>query len=469
MQKARTGELPFEQCDAGILVECAVVVAGARHRKQLGNHTFVGFRVLPQVHRGKIEAENAHRANQRHQALLGQQYGAVGTQRFLDNTQVGQEVLRRFVRQGSADLVAYRLHACQGAQRGGQAGIDADQCAPIRLSLAVFGFVGGCIRHRGQRFRDLDQHGGKRQFAPQLVHFVQVVLDGDTGAARQRVLERVGVYIGVAIAVAANPATYPKDRFHVRQFRRRHRLCHQFLDLAVQARQFAQEGIAEERVPVLDLVDHPQPGQPQHAGLPQRQYPGVECFKKAIALCRRQRHGAQFGNQTRNLELGVENALALHFGGVSGKDGREVGVLEKRAQPFGCHPTINHPFEREFNRTFAWWQARDGVETRSPAGLHVFGDVGQVRKVGEGTHHRYRAIARKPVQHGRQATARVAVVVAPEAHGQLAHGFDNLEGILAFLCLDGFAQNPAEKANVFAQRCVFVGHLPGWCHECECL
>ena len=46
--------------------------------------------------------------------------------------------------------------------------------------------------------------------------------------------------------------------------------------------------------------------------------------------------------------------------------------------------------------------------------------------------------------------ARLAVVVAPETHRELAYVLDRIVGFAPFLLLDGLAEHPAQEAYVFA-------------------
>jgi hypothetical protein len=86
-------------------------------------------------------------------------------------------------------------------------------------------------------------------------------------------------------------------------------------DVVVQARQLAQEGDAVVGQGVVDLVGHRQLRVAQHAGLPQGGDARVQQLHVGHALFRRERQVA-FGQQARDVMLGVEDGLALHFGRV---------------------------------------------------------------------------------------------------------------------------------------------------------
>ena len=54
-------------------------------------------------------------------------------------------------------------------------------------------------------------------------------------------------------------------------------------------------------------------------------------------------------------------------------------------------------------------------------------------------------------------TSGTFVGVAPEAHGGLADGLDDIEDGVAFLVAQHVAEQAAEQADVFFQRGVLVG------------
>ena len=93
----------------------------------------------------------------------------------------------------------------------------------------------------------------------------------------------------------------------------------------------------------------------------------------------------------------------------------------------------------------------DGV-----AQVQVFGDVGEVGKITEGTHHRNGRFAPQAVEHGLELLAHRLVAVAPEAHRVLADGLDNLVHFFALLRAQGVAEHAPEQADVLLERQVLV-------------
>ena len=64
-------------------------------RQQFRDHLLVSVGVLPHVEAGQMEPEGPHRFTQRQQTVVGQFVVAVGTQRRIDDVEVGEQTLRR--------------------------------------------------------------------------------------------------------------------------------------------------------------------------------------------------------------------------------------------------------------------------------------------------------------------------------------------------------------------------------------
>ncbi|MNT45886.1 hypothetical protein D3C72_1824960 [compost metagenome] len=91
----------------------------------------------------------------------------------------------------------------------------------------------------------------------------------------------------------------------------------------------------------------------------------------------------------------------------------------------------------------------------------VLRNIGQVREIAERAHHLVGLVARQALEQAVQLSAGGTVVLAAEAHRGLADGLDHLEGGVAFLFTQAFAQQAAQEADVLAQRHVLVGGAAG--------
>jgi hypothetical protein len=307
--------------------------------------------------------------------------------------------------------------------------------AAVGLVLAVRVEVGRPVGQRAHLGRHRRQHVADRQLGTQLVHLGQVEAQRHLGLAGQRLPQRVGADVGVAVAVAADPVAHAQEAGHGMAMQR-------LLDLAVQLRDLAQErgGVVAQRV--LDLVGHGELGVAQHARLPQLGDAGAD----DVLVVAQFAFGVQLvalAHQFRDGALGVQDALALHLGGVGGEHRRDVGVLQGLRHVGGAHVGLVQALEGHCERAFL--QVALALVVQAPAHVvAIFGDVGQVREVAEGADHADRLVARQVLQQPVQHAAGGGVLLQPVGHGQLAHALHQLEGFLALLLADHIAEDAAE-------------------------
>ena len=343
--------------------------------------------------------------------------------------------------------MAQRLGAGQPLQRGGQPRVHADQRAAIGLVLAMLagvGRAGGELAHRG---RDVHQDGGDRQLGAELVHLGQVVAQRGLALLAQRELQRVGGDVGVAVAVAADPVAHAKERRDLEAGQR-------LLDLAVHARDLAQERGVVVADRVLDLVGHGELGVAQQARLPElrdarTQLPFVVLAlalgAQLVALVDQRGHGA----------LGVQDGLALHLRGVGGEHRRDVGLRQGLRDVGGADVVAGQPLEAHRQRAFL--QVALALVMLAPAHVvAVLGDVGKVREVAEGANHADRLVTGEILQQAIERAAGLRVALEAIGHRQLPDALDQLEGLLAVLLADHVAQDAPEEADVLDQRAVLL-------------
>ena len=214
-----------------------------------------------------------------------------------------------------------------------------------------------------------------------MLHLVEV--EGQRGLALpfQRELEGAGIHVGVAVAVAADPVAHAEER--------RDRLAEQVFELAIKARNGAEERrpVVTERV--LDLVAHREGAEAQQARLPQlgdadpqQRGVGVAVASVEQGVARRQKVG--------DGEFRVQQAFALHFGGMRGEHRRHPSVLQHLGDPVGRDPGFRHPLKGPHQRSRLGRRVGLLIVKGTPAQVvPIFGDVGQVGKVAEGTGHRH--------------------------------------------------------------------------------
>jgi hypothetical protein len=222
------------------------------------------------------------------------------------------------------------------------------------------------------------------------------------------------------------------------------------LDLGVQAGHLAQERQRVVRQRVLHLVGHREPRVAQHARLPQLRDAGAQRSLVVVALARAGQRVA-LAHQPRDRELGVEDALALHLGGVRGQHRRHVRVRQRRRDLRWLHAGSGQPLEAHRQRA-GMAVAGALVVLASAHVVPVFGDVGEVAEVAERADHADGLVARQALEQLRQLTPRVLVALQAIGDRQLADALDQLERVGALLLADHLAEDAAEQPDVFDQR-----------------
>ena len=373
----------------------------------------------------------------------------------MDHIQVAHELCCIRVGLSRPDLGARRCVLVELSRRRGEARIDAGQRAPVRLVAAVLGLVG----RAGGECLEFLRHGYDaqrlRQFAAEPMHFLEVEVEGDRGLPAQRVPGDLVGDEGVAVAIAADPASEPEECRHG-NLRLRPARTQQILDLVVQPRQLVQKGVAIVGEAVLDLVADRQPQLAQDARLPHRQNQGAQRLVVGLALVGGQLHAVALHQEPADFALGVEDALALHLGGMRGEHGRDERVAEELRN--GLRPGTGRGGALQRHRQAALLGRRTGQLAQAPPPdvVQILGDVGELGEIGEGADHGQRRRRRKQIQQGLQFLARPVVDVAPEADRGLPDLLDQIEGVFPFLLAQRVAEQPAEEADVFAQRQILV-------------
>jgi hypothetical protein len=210
---------------------------------------------------------------------------------------------------------------------------------------------------------------------------------------------------------------------------------------------------------VLDLVGHAELGGAQHARLPQLRDARADqrLVLGALAL------GAQLvarADQLGDGALGAEDALALHLGRVGGQHRADVGVAQRLRDLAGADVGSGQALEAHRQRAFL--QVALALVVLAPAHVvAILGDVGQVREVAEGADHADGLVTRQILEQAIERAAGLGVAFQPVGHRELAHAFDQLERLLAFLLADGVAEDAAEQADVLHQRAVLLGGVAG--------
>ena len=214
--------------------------------------------------------------------------------------------------------------------------IDAGDRETIRLAAPVRRGVGRALRQRTQLLGDVGEMRRDRQLGSR-AHAARpdrTAAPGSTAACSVPRMH-VGGDEGIAVAVAADPASHAQERGELAR-RRFADLLEPVFQRADQPRHLAQEGVIVERQAVGDLVEHGELGPAQQIGLPQRQHRAAQLLVACCGLLRASAARARGGRAGCDLHLAVHGALAADLGRMRGQHRADQRGLEEAAQLGRC-------------------------------------------------------------------------------------------------------------------------------------
>ncbi len=274
-----------------------------------------------------MEAEDGHGAAQVPQAAPGQAAAPVGPQGAVEDVQVRLQLGGRGV--GRHDLCRLRRSRRQQlAASGFQARGDEGLGQPVGLVGPLGGAARGLrrqVQHLLGGLRHLEAEGELGAEALQLPQ--QEVEDG-LGLHPQRALQHLGGDEGVAVPIPADPAAQLQEG-------RQLRVApggipgQPVLQIRVEGRDFAQEGALEVGEGAGHLVRDRGPVGAQHPGLPEQQHLPLQVLAAQGGLPGRGGGAVALLQQVGDLHLRVQDALALHLGGVGREHRAHLGALEE--------------------------------------------------------------------------------------------------------------------------------------------
>lgn len=150
--------------------------------------------------------------------------------------------------------------------------------------------------------------------------------------------------------------------------------------------------------------------------------------------------------------------MALHFGRVGGEHGRDIAGGQHVGDAARRDARPAQALQRHIDAAFLR-VARPLVDGAAADVVAVFGQVGQVTEVSEGTNHAHGAVTGQALEQFFQGLVGFVVGVAPEGHRKFADLFDQLVSLGAFLHPDHVAQNSTEQPDVFDQRTFTVAFV----------
>ena len=495
-------ERPQQYGTTAGFVQRQIVGLDAGHGQQVGHHQFVLVGALPQVHRGQMEAEHLHRPHQRPQPVLGNGFAVLRGECMVDGAQVFQKHTGVRIGRKIHALLRRRLASRQNALRGLQPGTHARQRPPVGFVLPV---RAGDVAAVGQRLHglvDRAAHHRQRQLALQVRHFGQIMLQHHVRLPLQGQRQGLGRHVGIAVTVPADPLPHAQERRHAPALER-------FFDVGIQAGNFRQERGPVVRERIFYFVGHRQFGKAQQPRVPElcdvrtqpglvggqlaqqtvvhagrffqraagrpgsdsrRRFPrrggaasrcgarcpgGLRCFGRRFGPCRQRREadGVPLGQQGRDAVLDVQNALALHLGGVRRENRREVCMGQHGRHLVTADAGLVHalPGVREAALVDA---AGALVHGAAADVVLVFGQIGQVAEEGEGTDDTDGLLVGQALEQRLEPFAGVLVILVPGRHRQLADFLGQCIGLFALVLANHLAQQPAQQPDVVDQGLV---------------
>ena len=366
--------------------------------------------------------------------------------------------------------MARRLAAGQLLERGRQPRVDARECAPVGLVLPVQAGVGRAIDQRLHLDRHVDQRGRQRQLAAQEVNFCQVVAQCHFGLAAQCVFQRQRAHVRVAVAVAADPLAHAQERGNGRRSAIFRCSAQRLFQLGIDARDLAQESGLVVAQRILDFVQHRECGKAQQSGLPELRDArahlafvvgkferGQRVFGATVDLLALPDFVAR-GQQYGDGAFGIEDALALHLGGVRRQHRGDVAGSQCLDHLLDTDARLADARQRHFQAAF---QAGAGTLGLGAAAnlMPVFGQVGQVTEVREGANHAHGFDRAQALEQVFQRAVGTVIGIAAEGHRQRPDLFHQRIGGHPFLLENDLAEQAPQQPDVVDQRLIFVFFL----------
>src|SRR5262249_3674947 len=192
-------------------------------------------------------------------------------------------------------------------------GINPRNRASIGLIGAVGRGIGRTVRKPLQPTRDPHHPGTEREFAPELVKFLQVEPQRGAPVHPRGFSEDLSRDKWISVAIAANPAAHPQKCADLRVLRRRIYCCELIFQREMETRDLPQKGVLIVAEPVGHFVDYGEPGASQQTGLPQGQDSATELVGDLAVLCLGQIAAIALFEQIGNSHLARDRTLAPYF------------------------------------------------------------------------------------------------------------------------------------------------------------
>ena len=129
----------------------------------------------------------------------------------MENIEIGLELPDIGIGRGFADGRPRGFHI-QPRGGSGEPGVDTRHRQPVRLPASVRRSVGRALGERAQVLRHIGKVGCERQFGAEHVQLLEIKAQHPARLHLERSAHDFRGNKGIAIAVAADPASHPQER-----------------------------------------------------------------------------------------------------------------------------------------------------------------------------------------------------------------------------------------------------------------
>ena len=340
--------------------------------------------VLAQVETAQMGAEGRDGAPERLHPMFRQVRRAVGGERLLDHTEIGDAVGDRVVGSesmtglGPGNLVEH-LGECRPESR-----VDAAQRPPVGLIGPEDRVISGGVGEGDERIGGGDEPCGHRQASGEVDQAEQVV-SGRGGRVRlDGMLEYLGRHEGIAVTIPADPRAHTDEAGGVD--RGAESLGGQLLDLGLEARHDGEQarGVVPQRL--VHLVVDPEFRESQDGRLPQ----GEDLVADLGLHLGHRRAGvddeAAVLEQVGDPFDDIEDRLATYLGGVSGEHRRDAHAAEREGHLVRSVLRPEKGGDGRGDSAGAFGAPGIEVETASSLEVEILRGVREQRQPAEGPH-----------------------------------------------------------------------------------
>ena len=307
--------------------------------------------------------------------------------------------------------------------------------------------------------QQLGTRAGHRQLEAEHLDLARIQRQRRPARHQRRAPRDVGGHRRVAVAVAANPRAEANGSGVERQASV-HDPSQGPVERSAQLRNGVPDRLLEHRHAGADLVERRRPFAPDLLGVPGTGNLAAHRLDQRLPLRRRQVRPVPPGKCRGDAVVLVLQRPPHDLGRMRRDHQLDAQAANRLEQRLRRHPGPEQPGQRFFDRSQLWTAAELALQLPAPPhAVMLFGDVGEVEKVGEAPRHGQRRGHRHRPQLFGERFEVVAGAAAARPLRQRADPLDPLVVRNALVAAQCFAQQFAEQPHVVAERLVRIaGH-----------